>query len=455
MTAHHALSDTIIALATAPGDGALAVIRLSGPSACRIEAQLRGMEEGGKVPSHRLRRVTLRNAAGEVLDEAMAVQMHGPRSFTGEDVLELHLHGSKPVVQAVLAAAVACGARLAGPGEFTQRAFLNGRLDLAQAEAVGQLIAARSEAERQAATAQLQGGLSGEVQGLLDALEHLLSRWQAVLDFPEYPTGDGLAPDHPDLLRDIQTRLGALRARTVQTQRRGGRVVLAGPPNAGKSTLLNALVGEERALVDAEAGTTRDPVEVVLDGTGGGSWSVVDTAGVRDTAASALEARGIGMSERWAQRADVLCWVMPVGSQRWPRGAVFEAAWIIGSKADLVAEGDRAVWEAAVRTRGLRLVGCVAAAQQRGLTKLRAWLDSELAAGIPAGTYAVRQRHADALAQAAAALDAALQALEGGITLDAVALDVRAAAQALGAILGRSVDAAVLDQIFAQFCIGK
>lgn len=445
----HALSDTIVACATAEGEGAIAIVRLSGAQAGAIAQAL----APGPRAARELVRARLRAANGDLLDDAMLVEMPGPRSYTGEDVVELHLHGARVVVQAVLAACQALGARLAGPGEFTLRAFVNGRMDLTQAEAVGDLVGATHDAQRRAALVALAGGLSSQVLALIEPLEAVLTDWRAALDFPEYPTGEGWDAAHAGVLAGVAAQLDALLARSRVDLRRGFRVALCGAPNVGKSTLLNAWAGEHRVLVDAQPGTTRDPVEVeLLDGAT--RWSVCDTAGMH-AAASGLEAAGIALGRQWAARADYVLWLCTGEQPVWPDASLRVDA-VVGGKADLLSEGGKKHVAAAAQARGLTFLGWVSGKTGTGVAALRqATLGALGDTTLSEGRLSVRQRHLEALLAARAALGRVIAAHAAGDSLDVLAYDVEEAAKWLGSIVGRDIDAAVLDRIFSAFCIGK
>jgi tRNA modification GTPase len=444
------LSDTIVACATPPGEGAVAVVRLSGPAARTVAQKL----TGGQRPrqSHRLGRVGLHRPDGTLLDEAMLVEMHAPRSYTGEDVVELQVHGSTAVVRELLALCHHWGARPAEAGEFTLRAFLNGRMDLAQAEAVADLIGASSEAQRRVAAAQLEGGLSRVVSGLVGQLETILTEWRAALDFPEHPSGDGRRVEHTGAIEEVHCRVQALIGGSRVELSRGRQIVLAGAPNVGKSSLLNAWLGRERVLVDDAPGTTRDPVEVEMTD-GLLRWSVWDTAGIR-SGASPLEERGIGLSLERLRSADVALWLVSPDAPVWPE--VGSTVVVVGSKADLASVARRSDLETEAARRGVAFWGWVSARTGEGLVELRQRLGRGLETSLSADVaVVVRERHVAALQRAGAALAQLRQAEDDGMTLDVLAMELEGATKALGAILGRDVDAEVLDRIFAQFCIGK
>lgn len=443
-----ALTDTIVACATPPGEGAIAIVRLSGPEARRIAARL--APERAVKTSHQLVRGRIVDTSGTLLDDAMVVEMHAPRSYTGEDVVELHLHGSRVLVEAVLAASLELGARLARPGEFTLRAFLRGRMDLAQAEAVADLIVSRNETQRRVAAGQLDGGLSRAVGELEERLERRLAECRAALDFPEYQTGSGLAEAGVADLDAIMCRLQEFIERSRSDLHRGLKIVLCGAPNVGKSTLLNAWAGRERVLVDEEPGTTRDPVEVDLT-SGTTQWSVCDTAGVhRD--ATGVEARGIEMSREWIQRADHAVWLVSPDDPVWPEPGL--AVRVLGSKGDKAGPDKRLEIEAQARAAGCEIDGWVSARDGEGVVELKERLLGRV--DLPEdGVVVVHRRHVAALERARAALGRLRAAQREGATLDVLAVELEEATLALGEILGRNVDVAVLDRIFSQFCIGK
>jgi tRNA modification GTPase len=448
---HDSLHDTIVAPATASG-GAVAILRLSGPEARRIGQALAPRRDAGL--SHRLVRAAVRGADDAVLDDALVVEMHGPRSYTGEDVVEVHLHGGVAVTEAVLGRVLRLGARHAQPGEFTLRAFLNGRMDLAQAEAVADLVGARNEAARAAAVTQLAGGVSRRVEGVIETLEGVLSAWRAVLDFPEYPTGDAPTAAQAETLRETLAVVRRLADTARVDVDRGFRVALTGAPNVGKSTLLNAWAGHERVLVDDAPGTTRDPVDLQV-GSGAHAWWVCDTAGIRD-AADGLEGRGVRLSLERAGAADLVLWLVAVDAPTWPTVA-WPRLMLVGSRADLGDRAGRDALAAAAGERGHRIEAWVSGKTGEGVDDLRHVVARRMLQEAPGTgqTVVVRRRHVEALRACEDALAAVLHGLENRATLDILGLDLEEAARRLGTILGRDVDGAVLDRIFADFCIGK
>ena len=443
--------DTIVALATAPVPAGLAVVRLSGPRAHTIAGALAGLPA---LPHAQMRLCALR-VGDELLDRGYVVAFHAPRSFTGEDVAELQVHGSLAVVDRLLAACVDHGARLARPGEFSQRAFENGKLDLLQAEALADLISARAESARQAALHALDGALSQALADLRAPLLFAIADIEARIDFAAEPH---LAEvDRPELARKLAhlaTRLRELlgTAEAGRIRLHGARVALYGAPNAGKSTLFNALVGADRALVDARPGTTRDTVEVQTAPDGVlVTW--IDTAGLRD-AEDPVEQAGRARAEAAAAHADVVIWLedrsRPFSGLPAPQSAAIVVR--VLNKADLPAHPDwqqHADWQPAQT---------ISAAHDRDVQPLRAAVVAAVrqsAEGALGHVTLSRQRHVAAVQVGLAALDRAQLALQQHFPLELLAADLRDASLALDELTGAIVPDDVLDAVFSQFCIGK
>ena len=384
----------------------------------------------------------------------MVVEMLAPRSYTGDDVVELHVHGSPVVVARVMETCCHWGARPARPGEFTFRAFLNGKMDLAQAEAVGDLIAAGDDALHRVATRQLQGALSQRILDILDTLERILSQWRAALDFPEHPTGEGRLDAHHMEIAEVNCKIQELIAGAQLKLREGFQVVVCGAPNVGKSTLINAWAGQSRVLVDDSPGTTRDPVEVRLTDQGQ-TWSVWDTAGFRREGAR-LEMAGMAMARHRIDEADAVVWLMDANAPLWPDDAVTDhVRWVVGAKSDGVDLEQRRVFENTVQEQNLPFWGWISGVRGEGLEELRSDLVASTWDPNSENTVVVtRRRHYDALTKASNALER-IQSHHLQTTLDALSRDLEEAVQILGAIVGRDVDGAVLDRIFSEFCIGK
>jgi len=425
------MDDTIFALSSGSPPAALAVIRVSGGQA---RAALRAL--AGRIPPPRMATLArLRDARGDLLDEALVLWMPGPASATGEDVAELHCHGGRAVVAAVEAAlSLLPGLRRAEPGEFTRRAFLNARIDLAEAEGLADLLAAETELQRQSALALAGGSFSRTVGDWRERLLMLSAMVEAVLDFGdegdvgELPTG--FATQLELLTDELADWLGRPRAELLKE---GFRVVIAGPPNAGKSTLFNALVEAEAAITAPLAGTTRDvltrPVAIA-----GVPFLFADTAGLREQAGDAIEAIGIARAEAELTRADLVLWLGPEGEG--PAGA-----W------EVEAQADRADHQAKLQPRH-----CLSARTGEGMAALRDALVAHARAALPRpGEAALNQRQYGLIAEVARALR------EARTTADPLlaAEGLRQARIAFDALLGHTATEDMLDALFGRFCIGK
>jgi len=452
------LQQTMVAQSTARGVGAIAIVRLSGAEAFAIAGRL-GCEKAKQTP-YKLVRVPLRGPDGTLLDDALAVWMPGPHSYTGEDLVELHLHGGEAVVAAVLEACLQLGARAAEPGEFTLRAFAHGRLDLAQAEAVGALIHAQTDVARQRALTALQGGLSTQIHGLLQRLEGVAAAWLAQLDFPDDTAeGTGATDEQQQACRGAQAALEALLGRMAAEDDAPPDVVLMGAVNTGKSTLLNALAGYERAIVDAEAGTTRDIIEVPLRFRGQ-RFQLWDTAGHR-LEAQGVEARGIALGAKRAQKAALVLWLCKGDGPLWPPADLAAPLLVLGAQADQADSEQRQALEREAEARGLPLAGWISGRTGEGVDALLQILSARLAAEARSGGLEAAEepmanlRHRQQLQAAIEALGAVQASMQQNMPLDLLLTDLQGAVRALGEIVGRDVDARVIDRIFSDFCIGK
>ena len=473
--------DTIVALSTPPGAGALAVIRLSGPEAVGITASVFSKKNLAAQPGHTLHYGTLRDPnSAAILDEVVVALYRAPRSFTREDVVEISCHGSDYVVRQVLALLLRQGARLAEAGEFTKRAFLNGALDLAQAEAVADLIAADSALSHRVALNQLRGGFSDELRVLRARLVQFASLLELELDFGEedveFADRSGLAR----LLTEVRGVVaGLLRSFELGNVIKNGiTTVIAGRPNAGKSTLLNALLREERAIVSAIPGTTRDFIEdeVSLDGI---RFRFVDTAGLRDNPADEVEAIGVRRTRERIGQAALLLYLFDLTiltpaevaadvaelTRELPQLPVL----VVGNKLDAASEPQIEAFVSA-NTENLppdtqypaphKLQPVLlSAATQTGLDYLQTALLAQVrGAGLEqsaSATIVTNVRHARALETAAAHLAAVQQGLDTSAGTELLAADLRHALAALGEITGEISSDDLLTSIFTQFCIGK
>jgi tRNA modification GTPase len=458
-------ADTIVARATAAGRSAIAIVRLSGPDAIDIaERFLRSKRLLRDLPPWTLGRFAALDPADDrVIDDVLAVRMPAPRSYTAEDVVEIHAHGSTVVVEALLGSAMLAGARLAEPGEFTRRAVLNGRLDLLQAEAVAELIEAPVLSGAKAAWQRLSGALSARVLELRAKLLTILSRVEAYIDFsdedlPDEDT-DAQLLALTEVRRDIEDLLRGFPA--ARREQEGYRVVLAGKPNVGKSSLLNALLGFERAIVSPEAGTTRDAVAETID-LEGFALVITDTAGVRESA-SASESLAVARSCREAADADILVRVFD-GSRSLDEAdlavlqlpAKGEAALCVINKSDLpcaLTAADRsridAIGCAVISASVVESGGCEAF--ERSLVAAVRHLkgDSGEASGL------CRQRHRAALQRALTAVVEAFEVMRTAEQADLASIELRRALSEVSGITEALDNEQVLDEIFANFCLGK
>lgn len=431
--------DTIAAIATARGAGGVAIVRVSGPGAIEIVAGLVGHAEA-ELPDRMLVHGVARDRAGERLDEVLAVAMRAPRSSTGEDVAEVHGHGGTVNAGRLLREVLERGARLADAGEFTRRAFENGKVDLAAAEGLLGVIEAASERAWRVAQGQLAGKLSETVAEMRGQATTLLAEIEACVDFPEEGLEFLAANQVAGTARALAARCEALAGtfRLGRALRDGIEVALVGPVNAGKSSLLNALVGRERALVAAEPGTTRDYVEARVEWDGI-AVTLIDTAGER-LATSEIEERGIALGRERAANADVQVWIDEAG-----QGPARSARTVVvRSKADLGGTTPAGALATSARTGD-------------GLAALRARI-LEMAGAAGEGDDAVvvtSERQRGLLERAARGLSSSASAMAAKLPSEVVAVDARDALSALAAVTGEQVGEDVLDALFSRFCIGK
>lgn len=445
-------TSTIAAIATAPGQGGIAIVRLSGPEAERILlAVFRPAGQTG-LADHML--TYGRVIDGETtVDECMAVLMRAPRTYTREDVAELQLHGGGYIAQRVLALCLRHGAELASPGEFTRRAFLNGRIDLSQAEAVMNLIAAQGEQSHRAAMRQLQGGASSFIRKAADTLYEIQAGVAACIDYPEEIDEDEAAADvipRSEALADMLD--AACNERSARILQSGLRVALCGQPNVGKSSLLNALLGEERAIVTPIPGTTRDMVmgDLTLNGC---VIHLTDTAGLHATD-DPVEQLGVARARRAMDEADV---VLAVFDQSRPLDADDRAllAELHGRKVLIVLnKADLAAVLNAADVTSLLDAPCVtvSAAQEDSLSPVKAYLAEQ--AAVSDNLALTQPRHIEAARRAAAHLRHAADTARA-LSVDMASIDLQAAQLALAEITGDEVEERLLDRVFGMFCVGK
>lgn len=455
------LHDTIAAIATPLGEGGLAVIRLSGADAFAVADKCfvpvgRTAAKAAAAPSHTIHYGHIERA-GQALDEVLVAVMRAPRTFTREHVVEISCHGGLLVAKTILDLLLENGARLAEPGEFTRRAFLNGRIDLAQAEAVADLIHARTELALSAANEQLAGKLSQRIGQLRDDLVKTLAHVEAHIDFPD----EDIAPDTKDQLMRRLARAAEFMDTLLRTAnegqilRRGVRAAIIGRPNAGKSSLLNQLLGRDRAIVSATPGTTRDTIEETAN-IRGLPVVFIDTAGLRD-AGDEIEAEGIRRSRESLAKAELILHVLDSGEPLTASDAALLREFSGNKRVIVCNKSDQPPalrlpdeWRAAAVA-----VSCATGA---GLEALKDAIKECLWSGeIKAEMLQVmiNARHQEALKRARESMLRTLDALRTGLALELPAMELRIAANAVGEIVGKTSTEDLLDSIFSQFCIGK
>lgn len=454
--------DTIVAISTPPGISGIGIVRLSGPEALSIAEHLFRPGDSRKHVSAQSTYTLLYGHVvenGEVIDEALLTVMRAPKTYTTQDVVEINCHGGLIPLRRTLELCLAHGARLADPGEFTRRAFYFGRLDLAQAEAVSDLVAARTEAAAQAALSQLQGHLSSRVEDMRQEIVSLLAQLEVQIDFGEDDL-DEMPPDEMgQRLEALSAQVGSLLATADQGRlvREGVRVALAGRPNVGKSSLMNALLGEERMIVTAFPGTTRDVVEESLN-LRGIPVVLIDTAGLREVS-NEVEQAGVDRAQQALAQADFLLLVLDRSEPLQPEDRELldslpaPRVVLVMNKCDLAA-----AWEAEEIEGFAAPQVQTSALEGTGLEALREALAEKIGTQgqeHPAEVIVTNLRHQQALAHTVEALERALGSSRRGATEEYLAADLHDALAALGEITGATSREDIIDQIFERFCIGK
>ncbi|MCL4641491.1 tRNA uridine-5-carboxymethylaminomethyl(34) synthesis GTPase MnmE [Olivibacter jilunii] len=451
-------ADTIVALATPTGSGAIAVIRLSGPQAIEIVNGVFKGKDLSKQASHTVHFGTIRDEGGKILDEVLASIFIAPHSYTRENVVEVSTHGSKYIVESIIKLFIRKGARAAKPGEFTLRAFLHGGMDLSQAEAVADLIASNSAASHQVAMQQMRGGFSNELKQLREQLIHFASMIELELDFSEEDVEFANRSQLKDLILEIIKVLHRLILSFEQGNvlKNGVPIVIAGKPNVGKSTLLNALLNEERAIVSDIAGTTRDTIEDEIN-IQGVSFRFIDTAGIRDTE-DIIEAKGVERTREKMKKARLVIYLVDPVDDAFEEVSIQVADLIllrtpfvlVINKKDLLSPDALAQYEP------LNPV-FISAKSGDGVEALKEELLNQVSLrNINVDDVMVTNiRHVEALLKTQASLEKVLYGIDNPITSDFLAMDIRQALHHLGEITGQVSTEDLLDNIFSKFCIGK
>lgn len=441
------MNDTIIALATPPGSGAIAVIRLSGSKAIDIvSAVFYHKKKLNDVESHKQVFGTIRKG-DDIIDEVLVSVFRTPKSYTGEDTVEISCHGSPYIIKSILELLTQKGARMAAPGEFTQRAFLNAKLDLTQAEAVADLIASETKASHQIAFHQMRGGVSSDLAELRESLINFTSLIELELDFGEEDVEFASRKELEDLVSNLETKIKSLihSFQYGNAIKNGVPVAIVGPPNAGKSSLLNALLNEERAIVSDIEGTTRDTIEeaITIDGI---RFRFIDTAGIRESS-DTIESIGIARSKKMIEQARIVLNVFDC-SKGLPLDIPQEDKTIfpIANKIDLVGDMDFGQHTLAIST-----------VTKQGLDILKQKLLKSIREGIGDNqTIISNTRHFASLRLALAALDQVQRGMGKNLSSDLLAFHLRDALRHIGDITGHiDVDKDILGTIFGKFCIGK
>ncbi len=452
------LSDTIVALATPQGVGALAVIRVSGKHALELANKIFHGKDLSAAPTHTVHVGTIRDGDA-IIDEVVVALFKGPKSFTKEDIVEITCHGSMFIVKQVVMLIIHGGARLANPGEFTQRAFLNGQFDLAQAEAIADLIHADSEASRRAAMDQMRGGFSKEIKLLREELIHFASMIELELDFSEEDVEFANRSELKSLINNLLVKISSLidSFEIGNVIKNGIPTVIAGKPNAGKSTLLNLLLKEERAIVSEIAGTTRDTIEDEIN-LGGIAFRFIDTAGLRE-AQDEIEALGVEKTHKKLEEAGLILFLFDLTAESMD-SILTEIEWLEAQPAPFIAIGNKADRSTELHIKDFEELPhtlAMSAFKDGDLVRLeRAILKKVNINEINTGSTVVTNlRHQQELVNTEHALQQVIQGIDKGITNDILAMEIRQALHHLGEITGEITTDDLLENIFSKFCIGK
>jgi tRNA modification GTPase len=459
MNTHTSWDDTIVALATPPGIGAIGVIRLSGSKAWEVVDQLFPSKDILQLPTHSIH-VGFMKEEGKLLDEVVVSLFKGPKSYTGEDVVEIGCHGSPFIQQQVINACVRAGARLAKPGEFTQRAFLNGKLDLAQAEAVADLIASNSEASQQTALHTMRGGFSARLKELRERLIRFSALIELELDFSQEDVEFADRKEFYNLIEELYLSTTQLISsfRLGNVIKNGVSVAIIGKPNAGKSTLLNILLNEDRAIVSEIPGTTRDTIEELIN-IDGILFRLIDTAGIRYHTGDVIESAGVERSLAKMKNADLVIYLFDVQDEKkevldWKQELEKQGTnyLLVGNKIDSSNED-----EVKQRFGELSRIVFISAKQNQHIEVLKErMVDTVLQGEVNTeNTIITNARHYHALKEMEKSLNDIKNGMDSNLPGDLLALDIRRCLHYLGEITGEVNNEEMLDYIFSKFCIGK
>lgn len=458
------INDTIVGISTAPGSGGIGIIRLTGYEAITIADKVfNGMKDKSlqELKSHTIHYGHIYNEANEVVDEVLVMLMKAPHTYTKEDVVEINCHGGIIVLQKMLELLLRKGARLAEPGEFTKRAFLNGRIDLSQAEAVIDIINSKTDLALKTSVNQLEGSINKKVKEIRGQLLETIAHIEASIDYPEYDmeqlTAKKVRTNTQEIKNHIQMLLDT--ADTGRIIKEGIRTVIIGKPNVGKSSLMNALLKEQRAIVTEIPGTTRDILEEYVN-IGGIPLRIVDTAGIRETE-DRVEKIGVKRSKEQVESSELIIFVLdisrPISEEDY---AIMELikdkkAIIVLNKKDLQKNLDIEPVRQLV-PKGVFVE--ISAKEERGLDDFEAILKDMFMLGninVNENTYITNVRHKDALVKAVDSLNNVIESINAGMPEDCFAIDLKACYEYLGEVTGDSVSESIIDQIFSQFCLGK
>ena len=458
------LEDTIAAIATPPGEGGIGIVRISGPKALDIakEVFVFGSKKNGTFKDRYLHYGKVVDEKGNVVDEVLLAYMKGPRSYTAEDVVEIHCHGGIIPITSILKEVIKKGARLAEPGEFTKRAFLNGRIDLVQAEAVMDLICAKTEKSAKASINQMEGGLSGHIKRMRERLIDIMAHIEVTIDYPEEDidevTNQSIRKDITGIINDIEHLLST--AEHGKLIRQGIKAVIIGKTNVGKSSLLNALVKEDRAIVTDIPGTTRDVIEEYIN-IKGVAVRIIDTAGIRETL-DQVEQIGIQRSKQNIESADLIITVLDASSPLEDEDREIlkylkdRKALVILNKIDKPVVLDRNDIEKQLGNE-IPIVE-TSLALGKGIDKVEDIIYKMFFRGeleISDDLMITNIRHQETLNKAHKHLLDALEGIDNQIPMDIVSIDLRSAVDSLGSITGETVTEDLIDKIFSEFCLGK